>query len=81
MQFHSKHVSVDADVENEKMASGVHSARIRLLGLSGYGDTEEKALNDCRRLFEKFSNAYHEQGRLEEALNRSGVSWQWAENS
>ena len=55
----------------------VFSARLRQLGLTAYGDTEEEAVDDCKKLLSRFVNAYQGNGKLEEVLNRSGVEWHW----
>ena len=55
----------------------VFAARLRQLGLTAYGDTEEEAVAGCEKLLQRFVNAYQGNGKLEEVLNRSGVEWHW----
>ena len=41
---------------------GVFAARFPALGLTGYGATEDEAINSFKRLYKEFINAYRKQG-------------------
>ena len=55
----------------------VFAARFKQLGLTGYGDTEEEAVDSFKRLFNRFVRIHRTSGKLEEVLNRSQVEWHW----
>ena len=55
----------------------VFAARFKQLGLTGYGDTEEEAVDNCKRLFNRFIRTYRATGKLAEVLNRATVEWHW----
>lgn len=52
-------------------------ARIKELGLTGYGTTGEEATRSVRGLFKTFVEHHRRQGTLEEILNKSGLVWFW----
>ena len=56
---------------------GVHAARIRSLGITGYGRSEEEAAEKIKRMFTAMVNAHREYDSLEDWLNGSGVEWHW----
>ncbi len=56
---------------------GVHAARIRSLGITGYGHSEEEAAEKIKRMFAAMVNAHREYGNLEEWLNESGIERHW----
>lgn len=58
---------------------GVFAARFPALGLTGYGATEDEAINSFKVLYKEFINAYRSKGRLSDILNRAGVNWWWVD--
>ncbi len=61
----------------EHVNDGVVSVRFAPFGLTAYGDTEDEAVGEFKKLFNRFITAYREKGRLEDVLNRSAVEWWW----
>ena len=56
---------------------GVHAARIRPLGITGYGRSEDEAAAKIKRMFAAMVNAHREHGSLEKWLNEPGIEWHW----
>ena len=56
------------------------AARIRELGLTAYGDTEEEAVEKVKRMFATYVYAHRKQGTLENCLEHSGLQWWWEKN-
>ncbi|MDE0204900.1 MAG: hypothetical protein OXP66_02565 [Candidatus Tectomicrobia bacterium] len=48
-------------------------------GLTGYGRTDEGALESFKRVFSAFIGVSRSEGFLENMLNRIGVAWRWAD--
>ena len=59
--------------------SGTFAARYESLRLTAYGDTEDEACTELKKLFNLDINYYRDKGLLEERLNRLGVKWYWAD--
>ena len=55
----------------------VFAARIRELGLTGYGGAVEQAISDVKEVFARFVRLHREKGTLERVLNSSDLSWDW----
>jgi len=53
------------------------AARVRDLGLTGYGTTVDEAKQKVKRMFAAFVAAYRERGMLEKVLTERGVKWCW----
>ena len=56
---------------------GIHAARIRPLGITAYGRSEEDAAEKIKRMFAAAVNAHRANGTLEAWLNQSGLEWNW----
>ena len=54
-----------------------HAARIKGMGLTGYGDNDEQALKKVRLMLSSWVNAHRMNNDLVEWLDRSGVEWYW----
>ena len=61
----------------EHATDGVISVRFAPFGLTAYGDTKEEAVDEFKKLVNRFITAYREKGNLEEMLSRSAVEWSW----
>ena len=61
----------------EHDGDGVVSVRFAPFGLTAYGDTEEEAVTEFKKLFNRFITAYRQKGILENVLTRSAVDWSW----
>ena len=59
----------------------VYAARIRKLGLTAYGDSEEHALERVTEVFHFAMKAYREHDIVEERLNKSLIDWEWQSDS
>ena len=64
-------------VTQQHKDDGVFAARFPQLGLSAFGGTEEEAIENSKRLFNRFINTYRSVGKLEEVLNSADVEWHW----
>ena len=53
------------------------AARIRPLGLTGYGENRDAASVKIKRLFASWVKGCRILGNLEERLNTSGLEWHW----
>lgn len=56
---------------------GIHAARIRPLGITAYGRSEEDTAEKIKRMFAAAVNAHRANGTLEAWLNQSGLEWNW----
>ena len=57
-----------------------YTARINELGVTGYGDTKEKALSRVKDLYGSWVSAHRYNEDLVEYLDRSGITWCWKED-
>ena len=67
-------VQVKCRIERHEQ-SGFFAARILELGLTGYGPSEDDAIEDCKLIFRRFIHAYRNAGNLDSVLTRAGVQW------
>ena len=67
-------VQVKCRIERHEQ-SGFFAARISELGLTGYGPSENDAIEDCKLIFRRFIHAYRNAGNLDSVLTRAGVEW------
>ena len=61
----------------EHANDGVIAVRFAPFGLTAYGNTKEEAIDEFKKLLNRFITAYREKGNLEEVLGRSAVKWAW----
>ena len=54
-----------------------YAARIRQLGLTAYGDTNDAASDKIKRMFASMVNAHRLKGDIEEWLSSSNLEWHW----
>ena len=64
-------------VTQQHKDDGVFAARFPQLGLSAFGETEEEAIENSKRLFNRFINTYRSVGKLHEVLDSAEVEWHW----
>ena len=57
----------------------VFAARFRKLGLTAYGHTRADALDNLKRLFNRFIHGHRREGTLVSRLESAGVEWSWAD--
>ncbi len=57
----------------------VHATRIRPLGLTAYGSTNEESQDKVKQMFGAYVRAHRKEGTLEARLADSGLSWCWAD--
>jgi hypothetical protein len=57
-----------------------YAARIPELGLTGYGDTHESALQKMKQMVTTAVEAHRQKADLAAWLDRSGVKWFWRED-
>ena len=62
-------------LHNEDM--NLFAARIRPLGLTGYGESREAASVKIKRMFAAWVKGNRIVGTLEERLDASGLEWHW----
>ena len=62
-------------LHNEDM--NLFAARIRPLGLTGYGESREAASVKIKRMFAAWVKGNRIVGVLEERLDASGLEWHW----
>jgi hypothetical protein len=53
------------------------AARIKPLGLTAYGDSQDEASRKVKRMFAFAVEAHRSKGDLEEWLSKSGLEWHW----
>ena len=53
------------------------AARVKELGLTAYGRTEDDAVSKLAGLLDKFIEAHNRSGRLPARLDKAGVPWKW----
>ena len=53
-------------------------ARFDQMALTAYGNTRDDAIENYKKLFNRFIHRHREIGQLEQRLNKSGVTWCWA---
>ena len=56
---------------------GKYVTRIRALGLTAYGSDHKESDAKAKRLFGTWVGIHRKSGTLEQALNRSGLSWNY----
>ena len=59
---------------------GVYTARLRELGLTAYGRTEQEAKVAVNKLFNEFVEEHQTRGNLETLLNRLPINWYWEDD-
>ena len=57
----------------------IFAARIRALGLTAYGNSQDSATKSLREMFATFADFHRKAGTLEERLNKSKLEW-WYES-
>ena len=71
-------VSVTVPIKSYRhKEDGTYAVRSSHLALTAYGRTEEAALARFELLFQRFIAGHRRRGRLQWALDRSGLQWQW----
>ena len=63
--------------EHERIDGWV--ARFDKLALTAYGETRDGAIQNYKKLFNRFVHRHREIGQLEQRLDKSGVEWCWAD--
>lgn len=53
------------------------AARIKPLGITAYGDTEDAASRRAKTMFADAAQAHRMRGDLAEWLDKSGLEWSW----
>lgn len=56
----------------------IYATRVRELGLTAYGDTQEASAQKVRQMFVAFVKAHRKRGTLKKCLEESGLEWCWA---
>ncbi len=57
--------------------TNTYAARIRQLGLTAYGNTDDAASDKIKRMFASMVNAHRLKGDIEEWLSSSNLEWHW----
>lgn len=61
----------------EREGGGKVAVRFDALGLTGYGATEEAALDSLKQLLRTYLQTRRQDGTLFDALERAGVEWKF----